>query len=186
MNTRQILLATGAIALNLTLAKIAALLSLPVYLDSTGTILSVALVPWYLSFAIALGTSLLGAVIIDPGMAVYCGTQLTISCVAILCFRANLFSSWQRSILAGLIIAISAVLVSVPITVLVFGGITWSETTALTSVLLSSGKNIWQSVLQGSIFIESIDKISASLLAWLVLKFLPVEFTVKAPTQEHS
>ncbi len=187
MNTRQILLTTGAIALNLTLAKIAALLSLPVYLDSAGTILSVTLLPWYLSIAIALGTSFLGAIVIDPGLAVYSGTQVTIAFAAIFCFRVDLFSSWQGSLVSGMIIAISAVLASAPVTVLLFGGITWSETTtALTSILLSSGKNLWQSVLQGSIFIESIDKISVSFLAWLVLKFLPAEFTVTAHTQEHS
>ena len=185
MTTRQILLTTGAIALNLTLAKIAALLSLPVYLDSVGTIISVALLPWYLSITIALGTSFLGAIVIDPGVAFYSGTQLTIAIVAIFCFRADLFSSWQVSLLSGMIIALSAVLVSAPVTVLVFGGTTWSETTALTSILLSSGKNLWQSVLQGSIFIESIDKIIASLSAWLVLRTLSAEPADTSCKQEN-
>lgn len=75
MDSRQALLTAGGIALNLTLAKLAVLLSLPMYFDSVATIISVALLPWYLSVTIAIGTSLLGSIIIDPHLAAYCGTQ---------------------------------------------------------------------------------------------------------------
>ena len=170
MNTKQLAITSGCVVFNLTLAKIAVLLSLPVYLDSVGTIISVALLPWYLSVAVAIGTSGIGAIVINPDLVAYCGTQLTIVLVAFFCFRAGMFASWKESLLSGILIAISAVIVSAPVTVLLFGGITWSETNALTAILLASGKNIWQSVIQGAIFTESIDKPIASLLAWLLLK----------------
>jgi energy-coupling factor transport system substrate-specific component len=184
MNSRQALLTAGGIALNLTLAKLAVLSSLPVYFDSVATIISVALLPWYLSVTIAVGTSLLGSMIIDPHLAAYCATQLTIALAAVLCFRAGLLNSWPEALLAGLLIALCAVIVSAPVTVLLFGGITWSETTVVTAILLESGKNLWQSVLQGAILIESIDKTSASLLAYVVLKHFPLQHTDNNAEQE--
>lgn len=184
VQTRHIMLTAGGIGLNLALAKLAALLSLPVYFDSVATIVSVALLPWYLSVTIAVCTSLFGSMIIDPYLAAYCGTQVTIALAAILCFRAGLLDSWLEAIVAGIVIAICAVIVSTPVTVLLFGGVTWSETTALTAILLDSGKNLWQSVIQGAILIESIDKTAATLLACLLLKHFP--FGHKADNEKQK
>jgi energy-coupling factor transport system substrate-specific component len=180
------MLTAGGIGLNLTLAKLAVILSLPVYFDSVATIISVALLPWYLSVTIAVCTSLLGSMIIDPHLAAYCGTQLTIALAAIFCFRAGLLNSWLEALVAGVVIAICAVIVSAPVTVLLFGGVTWSESTALTAILLDSGKNLWQSVIQGAILIESIDKTIATLLACLLLKHFPLGHTVENGKQEEA
>lgn len=177
MKSKPFIFAVCCIVLNLFFAKIALLLSLPVYLDSVGTIISVTLMPWYLSILTALGTSLLGAIVINPDLVAYCGTQLTIVLVALLGFRIGMFRTVQESLVLGLLIALSAALVSAPVTVLAFGGITWAETNALTAILLASGKNIWQSVLQGAVFIEIIDKMCASLLGWLILRRLQSKIT---------
>lgn len=172
MKINHFVLAASCVLLNMILAKTAVLLSLPVYLDSVGTIISVTLMPWYLSIATALCTSFLGALVINPDFLAYGVTQLTIVLVALFCFRIGMLTTLHESLISGLLIAVSAVLVSAPVTVLLFDGITWSETNALTAILLASGKNIWQSVIQGAIFIETIDKMSASLLAWLALRRL--------------
>jgi energy-coupling factor transport system substrate-specific component len=175
MWTRRILLTVGGIGLNLTLAKVAVILSMPLYFDSVATIISVVLLPWYLSVTIAIVTSLVGSAVVDPHLAAYCGTQLTIALAAIFCFRVGLLDSWLEALLAGVVIALCAVVASAPVTVLLFEGTTWSESTAVTSILLDSGKNLWQSVIQGAILIECIDKTSASLLACFVLKHFPIE-----------
>lgn len=176
MNKKQLTQIVGCVIVNLTLATIAVALSLPVYLDSVGTIISVAILPWYLAVTVAIGTSCIGAMVINPDLLAYCGTQLIIVLVAFFCFKAGMLKSWKESLLSGILIAVSAVIVSAPVTVLLFGGITWSETDILTSILLASGKSIWQSVLQGAIFIESIDKPFASLLAWFLLKKVKSEW----------
>lgn len=173
MNMRQVLLTTGCIGLNLILAKLTVLFSLPVYFDSVATIISAALLPWFLTVVVALGTSFVGSIVIDPNLIAYCGTQLSVALVAIFCFRAGLFYSWSEALLSGLILAVCAVLVSAPVTVILFGGVTWSETNSVTSLLLDSGKDLWLSVTQGAVLVECIDKISASLLAFLLLKHFP-------------
>lgn len=171
---------TCCIGLNLAFGKLATLLVLPVYLDSVATIVSTALLPWYLTIAIAVFTSVVGSLVIDPNLIAYSGTQLTIALVAIFCFRAGLLNSWWEALLSGLVLAVSAAVVSAPVTVLMFGGVTWSETTAVTSFLNETGKGLWQSVIQGAIFIECIDKIGATLLAYLMLRFAPSRQDIEA------
>lgn len=175
MQIREALLTAGGIGLNLVLAKIAVILSLPVYLDSVATIISVVLLPWYLTLTIAIATSVIGAIVVDPHLIAYVSTQLTVALVAIFCFRVGLLNSWLEALLAGIIIAICAVIISAPVTVLLFEGSTWSSSTAVTATLLNTGKNLWQSVMQGAILIELIDKTTASLLACFILKKFPVK-----------
>lgn len=179
MKTKDIFIAAGCVALNLSLAKVAALLSLPVYLDTIGTIIGAAVLPWQWALAVGGSTSILGAFLINPYWAAYIGTQLTIAGVAILCARIQFLATWWKALISGMLIAVSAVIVSAPITVILFGGVTLSGTTAINAVLLAAGNNIWKSVIGGSFVIESIDKPAAALVAWLTLRRLPENFKKK-------
>ena len=173
MNARHIFIAASCLALNLTLAKVAALLALPVYLDSIGTILAATLLPPILAIAVGVLTSLLGGVFINPYFAAYAGTQLFIALAAVAFVKIGFFERWWKAVIAGFGIAATAVIVSAPVTVLLFGGVTLSGTTAINAILLASGRTLWQSVIGGSVVIESIDKPCAALLSWLVLQRLP-------------
>lgn len=173
MQTRHIFIGAAAVALNLTLGKIASLLGLPVYLDCIGTILTAALLPGFTAVAVGIGTSLIAGIIINPFYPPYAGTQATIALMAILLSRAGAFRYWWTALLGGYAIAIAAVIVSAPVTVLLFGGVTQSGTTAINAVLLAAGKTIWQSVIGGSFLVESIDKPTAALAAFLILRRLP-------------
>lgn len=184
MKVQKTFLAAGCLALNLSLAKSASLLSLPVYLDSVGTIIGSALLPLPLALSVAVLTSLLGGILISPYFAAYVVTQCSIALVAFLAHKMSFFSSWWKAVLIGLLIALVAALVSAPVTVILFGGVTLSGTTAINAVLMAAGRNIWQSVLGGSLFIESIDKPAASFLAWLTIRRLPEQLhnTLKNPS----
>ena len=140
---------------------------------SIGTILAAALLSPVLAIAVGVLTSLLGGVFINPYFAAYAGTQLSIALVAVFFVRIGFFEKWWKAILAGFGIAATAVIVSAPVTVLLFGGVTLSGTTAVNAILLASGRTLWQSVVGGSALIESIDKPCAALLSWLVLQRLP-------------
>ena len=173
MNARHIFIAASCLALNLTLAKVAALLALPVYLDSIGTILAAALLSPILAIGVGVLTSLLGGIFINPYFAAYAGTQLCIALAAVFFVRIGFFEQWWKAVIAGLGIAATAVIVSAPVTVLLFGGVTLSGTTAVNAILLASGRTLWQSVIGGSALIESIDKPCAALLSWLVPRRRP-------------
>lgn len=173
MDARRLILAASLVALNVVLGKVAATLSLPVYLDTIGTILAGALLPWPIAIAVGVCTSALAGIVIHPAFWYYFFTQATVAMVAVVLLKQGAFNRWWTAALGGLFIALCATLVSAPVTVLAFGGVTLSGTTAINAVLLASGQSIWKAVLGGGMLIESIDKVTASVIAWLVLKRLP-------------
>jgi energy-coupling factor transport system substrate-specific component len=175
MNTQKMVLASSLIALNVVLGKVAATLTLPVYLDSIGTILAGALMSWPIAVAVGVSTSAVAGLVIHPAYWYYFVTQAVIATVAVLLLRNGTFNRWWTAALGGLAIGLCAALVSAPVTAVVFGGVTLSGTTAINAILLASGQSLWKSVLGGSLLIESIDKVSAALIAWFVLRRLPSE-----------
>jgi energy-coupling factor transport system substrate-specific component len=173
MNSRNIVFSASFIALNLLLGKLAATLSLPVYLDTVGTIIAAVMLPWRYAVLVGVGTSLIAGVVIHPSFPFYAFTQATVATVIYLLAKKNWFSAWPKAVCAGLLLALIAAIVSAPVTVVVFGGVTLSGTTALNAVFMAAGKNVWQAVVTGSLLVESIDKVSACVIAWLVLRRLP-------------
>ncbi|MCY0725833.1 hypothetical protein OVW19_29255, partial [Klebsiella pneumoniae] len=85
-----------------------------------------------------------------PAFPFYIGTQLTIALVAILGARHGAFARWGSALWLGMAIAICAVLVSAPVTVSVFGGVTLSGATAINAVMFAAGRQVWEAVLAGS------------------------------------
>ncbi|MEW8052844.1 MAG: hypothetical protein AB2809_21005 [Candidatus Thiodiazotropha sp.] len=173
MDTRSATIAATCLALNLSLAKIAALMSLPVYMDTVGTILAAALLRPSYALSIAALTSLLGGLLIHPAFPFYIGTQILVSLIGVLAVRMRWFVTWWKALLTGIMIAMATSIASAPVTVIMFGGVTLSGATAINAVLLAAGHNLWQSVVAGSLVVESIDKVTTALLAWLLLSRLP-------------
>lgn len=172
-DARSLALAATCVALNLVAGKITNLLSLPVYFDSIGTILSAAILPGPLPIFVGAATSLLAWVVIHPAYLFYTGTQIAIAIAAMISFRIGAFGRLWTAVIAGLAIALTAAIASAPVTVMVFGGVTLPSVTAINAVLIAAGENIWKAVVQGGLLIESIDKTAACILAWIILKRLP-------------
>ena len=179
MKTKIISIAALLLTLNLVLGKLAAVLSLPVYLDSVGTILAAALIPPGYAIAVGVCSSLVGGVVINPDFPPFAPVQLVIALLAILFCRAGFLRRWWSALIAGFLIGMAATITAAPITTLLFGGVTMTGTTAINAVLIASGHSILKSVLGGSFFVESIDKPVAALLAYLVLKRLPAFLKVQ-------
>lgn len=158
------------IALNVGLAKISNLLALPFTMDTIGTILAATLLPWYLTLLVGALTSFIASIIIHPAFLYYVGTQIVIATVALGFVQLKMFTSIWKAAVAGLIIGISSAVASAPVTAIVFGGIAVPSITALNAVFLASGSSLWASVLSGALIVESVDKIAAGIVAWLVLK----------------
>lgn len=175
MNTRALVLAASLMALNLTLGKIAATLSLPVYLDTIGTIIAAAMLPWRYAVVVGVGTSLLAGLAIHPAYPFYAGNQFVIATLVYFAIRIGMFATWWKATISGFCLAMAAAITAAPVTVIVFGGVTLSGTTAINAVLMAAGANIWQSVLTGSLLVESIDKVAACIIAWVVLTRIPEE-----------
>lgn len=171
--TRAAVFSAACVALNIGLNKLAVILQLPVFMDTVGTILSAALVPAPFSIAVGVVSNLIGGVITHPAIPFYIGTQVVVALMAIIGYRRGWFDRLWTAALLGLAIGIVSAIVSAPITVIMFGGITQPGATALNAVLLAAGKDIWTAVLSGTLIISSIDKVIAAVVTWLLLRRLP-------------
>lgn len=161
------------IALNVGLGKVSNLLSLPFSMDTVGTILGAAILPWLFLIIAAVFSSILESIIIQPAFIFFVGTQIAIAVVARIFISIGMFRNPYSSVLAGLLIGICSAIVSAPVIAIVFGGVAVPSISALNAVFLASGKSLWVSVLSGALIVESIDKIVASVIAWYALQRLP-------------
>jgi energy-coupling factor transport system substrate-specific component len=166
------------IALNVSLAKVANLLALPVTMDAIGTIVAAALLPWPFLLMVAIASSLVAALVIHPAFALYVGTQICMAVAAKLLVRYGGFRTMGLAALSGFGIGIVSAVVSAPVTALVFGGVSVPSLTALNALFLASGSTLWASVIKGSLIVESLDKVFAGIVAWQILR------RVRAVTRE--
>ncbi len=179
--TRISVFAAVCIALNVGLNKIAAVLDLPVFMDTVGTILSAALIPPLFSMLVGVVSNLLGGIVTNPAIPFYAGTQVFIAAMAIVAYRKGWFDRLWPALLTGLAIGVVSAVVSAPITVLLFGGITQPGATAINAVLLAAGHSLWSAVLSGSLIVSSVDKIIAAGMVWLLLQRLPDNIKLSRP-----
>ncbi|QBD77598.1 ECF transporter S component [Ktedonosporobacter rubrisoli] len=180
-NTRVIVLIPIAIAINIAIGQIVLLLKLPVYLDSIGTVL-VAIVAGPLAGGLtgALANIIWGA-LTAPSSIPYAIVALAIGGVAGIFANLGFFRSWWKVIITGIIISLVAALLSAPITVGFFGGVTPNGSTLVTAYLEATGKNLITSVFTTSFLVEPLDKIVTCLIAWAILRSLSARYISRFP-----
>lgn len=170
---RSLLLTSACVALNVGLGKIANMLGLPVSFDTVGTLLAAALLAPRYAMITGVCTNLIATLVTSPYFIAYTGTQVAIAGAAILLRKAGAFRRAWTALLAGLAVGIVSAAVSSPVTAVLFGGVAVPNVTAVNVLLLASGRSLWQSVVTGSLIVESIDKAIAGVLVWLILRRLP-------------
>jgi energy-coupling factor transport system substrate-specific component len=170
-----------AIAMNLVIGLLVHALKLPLYLDSIGTVLvGFTFGPWWAAL-VGIFSMCLGGVLLNPWMPYYSGTAMVIGLLSGIFGRIG----WQRSIskafVLGVTMAVGAAIASAPVTVLVFGGVTGSGTTAIVALLRASGRTLVESVLITGFSVELIDKIVTCLLPVFIIRALPDRLAVRFP-----
>jgi energy-coupling factor transport system substrate-specific component len=158
------------VALNVGLGKVSNLIGLPLSMDTIGTILAAALMPWRLTLLVGVLSSAIASIVIHPAFLFYGGTQVVIAIAACALVRARGFRNPWLAAMSGLVIGVLSAIVSAPVTAVVFGGVSVPSLTAINAVLLASGTSLWQSVVTGALVVESLDKIFAGLIAYHILK----------------
>jgi energy-coupling factor transport system substrate-specific component len=77
------------------------------------------------------------------------------------------------------------VIVSTPIGVYLFGGITSSGSSFITAYLLATGQELFAAVLSTNFLVEPIDKIVTCLLAWLIIRGLSIRYVSRFSRSEN-
>ena len=184
-NTMTWVLIPVAIAINVVMGQIVALLKLPVYLDSIGTMLVAALCgPWAGALTGTL-SNLIWGLAIDPNAFPWWPVAFFIGLVTGFCAKAGLFKNWWKVAITGFLVALTAAIVSTPIAVYLYGGITASGSSFITAYLLQTGQGMVQAVLSTGFLVEPVDKISTALLAFAIIQGLSKRFVARFPRPEN-
>lgn len=184
-NTMTLVLMPVAIAINIVIGQIVVLLRLPVYLDSIGTVLVAAICgPWAGALTGTLSNIIWG-LIIDPNAFPWFPVALFIGFVAGWCAILGLFKSWWRVIITGFLVALTAAIVSTPIAVYLYGGITASGSSFITAFLLQTGRDLISAVLSTNFMVEPLDKIATCLLAFAIIEGLSTRYLARFPRAEN-
>jgi energy-coupling factor transport system substrate-specific component len=184
-NTMTWVLIPVAIAINIAMGQIVALLRLPVYLDSIGTMLVAAICgPWAGALTGALANTVWGLAI-NPDALPWWPVAFLIGLVTGYCAKGGLFKNWWKVVVTGFLVALTAATSSVPISFLIYGGITTGGTGLLTAFLVESGKGIVSAVFASSFLVEPVDKITTAMLAFAIAQGLSQRFLARFPRPEN-
>lgn len=166
-------LISAGIVLNMVIGTIVHVLKIPVYLDAVGTIavtllagVSAGMITGVLSFVFA-------GLVTNPVLPWFSGTQAAIAIYCGVVAARGGFASYPRTALSGIGLGVIAGVVSAPVIVYLFGGITGSGASLIVAFLLASGRSLLQSVLLSGVAAEPVDKLLQCLLAVWLLRGLP-------------
>lgn len=172
-NTQAWVLIPIAIAINIAMGQIVLVLKLPVYLDSIGTVLVAVLCgPWAGALTGALSNVIWG-IAIDPGAFPWWPVAAMIGYMAGRMAQWGFFKSWWKVVVTGFVVALTAAIVSTPIGVYLFGGITASGSSFITAYLLQTGAGVWEAVFSTNFLVEPVDKITTAMIAFAIVLGLP-------------
>jgi energy-coupling factor transport system substrate-specific component len=167
------------IAINYVGKSLAQAVSFPLYLDSIGTILTAALAGPWVGAITGLFTNLIYGVTIRPTSAPYGIVNAAFGLVVgYAAYRGWFHTVWQ-AVIIGIVLAFVGTILSAPITVFLFGGISGSGESVLVAYFMATGNSILESVLKTSFIVEPIDKIVSSLVALYVARSLPTQFKLR-------
>lgn len=184
-NTMTWVLIPVAIAINVVIGQIVVLLRLPVYLDSIGTVLVAAICgPWAGALTGTLSNIIWG-LLIDPNAFPWFPVAFFIGFVAGWCAIFGLFKNWWKVVITGILVALAAAIVSTPIAVYLYGGITASGSSFITAFLLQTGRDLVTAVLSTNFLVEPVDKIATCLLAFAIAKGLSTRYLSRFPRPEN-
>jgi energy-coupling factor transport system substrate-specific component len=186
-------------ALNFALGTIVHVVKLPIFLDSIGTILCALLIFPNRAAAIVCAfiagfIGVVASIWINPFLPWFSLTVLAIALVSAL-LTANATDTFRarplpvpavvgKVVMYGVITGIAAAIVSAPVVVYLFGGVTGSGSAFVVAFFLKTGQQLLNSALLAGLTIEPIDKTLQVLLAVLLYRATPQQFIALLRTSE--
>jgi len=186
VKARVLALIPFGIALNLGLGTLTSSLKIPLYLDAVATIAITLLAGFRAGAIVGVASFLIGGILVNPVLPWFSGTQLVIAAYTAVVarkgwlatsgvegFRAPKWARYLRVLVIGLCLGILAGIVSAPVIVALFSGLTGSGPSLVVAFLLKSGQTLYKSVLLSGLASEPLDKTVQLLLAISLIRALP-------------
>ena len=161
-----------ALVLNIVVGQIIGSVGIPLYLDSTGTVLVAALAGPWAGIATGVLSSLVWSAF-NPSVLPFAATSAAVGGLAGVAIKHGALKNIATVLLSGAVIGIVVGMLAAPVAAFVSGGTAGVGTGAVVSLLREMGHSLLQSVTLQSFISDPLDKALVMLLVWLVLKSLP-------------
>ena len=161
-----------ALVLNIVVGQIIGSVGIPLYLDSTGTVLGAALAGPWAGIATGVLSSLVWSAF-NPSVLPFAATSAAVGGLAGVAIKHGALKNIATVLLSGAVIGIVVGMLAAPVAAFVYGGTAGVGTGAVVSLLREMGHSLLQSVTLQSFISDPLDKALVMLLVWLVLKSLP-------------
>ena len=161
-----------ALVLNIVVGQIIGSVGIPLYLDSTGTVLVAALAGPWAGIATGVLSSLVWSAF-NPSVLPFAATSAAVGGLAGVAIKHGALKNIATVLLSGAVIGIVVGMLAAPVAAFVYGGTAGVGTGAVVSLLREMGHSLLPSVTLQSFISDPLDKALVMLLVWLVLKSLP-------------
>ncbi|HEY8346031.1 MAG TPA: ECF transporter S component [Symbiobacteriaceae bacterium] len=172
--TLTLVLIPVAVGINYVGKLFASTLKLPLWLDSIGTVLSGMLAgPWVGAISGAVNNIIFGLTA-DPISFWYLITSIAMGLVVGYLAFTGWINSFGRAVVLGFIVALVATVVSTPINVILWEGMTgnvWGD--ALYGALVDRGWPIWAASFLDELVVDVPDKLATVIISFLMYRALP-------------
>jgi energy-coupling factor transport system substrate-specific component len=186
LDARALILISAAIVIDNVVGETVYLLKIPLFLDCIG-IFTVAMLagPFAAAVAGALGI-FIGGLTVQPFALPFVPVGFMIGLTAGGLARIGGFRTWWLAMISGALIGIPTTLVSVPIIVFLFGGVTGSGVDFASDYLVAVGSTLIKSVGFANLGISLIDKSLTGLIAFMIANRLPLRLSTSFRFFAHS
>lgn len=161
-----------ALVLNIVVGQIIGSVGIPLYLDSTGTVLVAALAGPWAGIATGVLSSLVWSAF-NPSVLPFAATSAAVGGLAGVAIEHGALKNIATVLFSGAVIGIVVGMLAAPVAAFVYGGTAGVGTGAVVLLLREMGNSLLQSVTLQSFISDPLDKALVMLLVWLVLKSLP-------------
>ena len=181
LSTPTIAMAPVAIALNIVVGQLVAVLGLPVYLDSIGTVLVSALAGPAAGVVTGILTNVIWGLTLNPVPLPFAVVPVVLGLMAGYAARLGVFRTVWLPPIAGAITGVVAAMISAPISAFIFGGATGGGTGVLVGMFQAMGQSLLASTTLQGLLSDPLDKLITFTVVYLVLTALPARFKQRFP-----
>lgn len=181
LSTTTIAMIPVAIALNIVVGQLVAVIGIPLYLDSMGTVLVAVLAGPAAGVVTGILTNVIWGLTLGPMALPFAVVQVVIGLMAGYAARLGVFRRLWMTPIAGFVTGIVAAIISAPIAAYIFGGTTSAGTGALVGAFQAMGQSILQAATLQGLISDPLDKAISFVVVALILAALPPRFLQRFP-----
>lgn len=181
LSTNTIAMIPVAIALNIVVGQLVAVIGIPVYLDSIGTVLVAVLAGPAAGVVTGILTNVIWGLTLSPIALPFAVVQVVIGVMAGYAARLGLFRKIWTAPLAGAVTGVVAAMLSAPISAFIFGGVTGGGTGALVGMFQAWGQSLLGATTLQGLLSDPLDKLITFTVVVLILAALPGRFVQRFP-----